>query len=153
MSYTTVEEANVYVGSYYVSTDDVRVSWEGLTDDDKQALLNKAYSVINSLPLRGCKSSVDQEGAFPRCGDTVVPLRVKYAEVELALALNDDELTTAVQEYKRKADYGISSYSIGNFSETLLSYAGSSVQLEYGLISTEAQRYLLPWLNGGYSIE
>ena len=153
MSYSTTEEADLYVVSNYTSTDSLRTAWEELSDDDRQVLLNKAYSVINSLPLRGCKTSVDQPGAFPRCGSDVIPQQVKDAEVELALSFTDTEQLSALAEYKSKADYGISSYRLGNFSETLLSYAKDSLQLKYGLISTTAERLLLPWMSGGFCIE
>ena len=153
MSYSTVEVANDYIATHYMSTDDVRVRWESLVKSDKQALLNKAYDVINSLPLRGCKTDVEQDGAFPRCGSKTVPNAVISAEIELAATLTDIDQMNAVSEYKRKADYGISSYRVGNFSETILSYASNSLQLQYGLVSTEAERFLLPWLNGGFCIE
>lgn len=153
MSYNTVDEANLYVTSNYTSTDSLRVSWEELSTEDRQVLLNRAYSIINSLPLRGCKASVDQPGAFPRYGSKEVPQQVKYAEVELAVSFTDTEQLSSLAEYKSKADYGISSYRLGNFSETLLSYAKDSLQLKYGLISTAAERLLTPWMSGGFCIE
>lgn len=153
MSYSTLEVANDYIAAHYMSSDDVRVRWESLSDPDKQVLLNRAYNVINSLPLRGCKTDTEQDGAFPRCGYTVVPAAVVNAEIELAAAFTDADQMSALYEYKRKADYGISSYRVGNFSETMVSYAGNSLQLQYGLVSTEAERLLLPWLNGGFCIE
>lgn len=153
IGYVTLTEANEYVTSHYVAQDKLRLGWEGLSDEDRTALLNRSYSIINSLPLRGRKADPEQEGAFPRCPSSEVPKRVKDAQVELALAYTDTDKTTAVAEYKQKADYGISSYRIGNFSETLLSYANYSLQMQYGLISTEAERLLMPWLYGGFRIE
>lgn len=153
MSYSTISEANEYVSTHYVASDPLRVAWEAKSDEDKQALLNKSYLIINYLPLRGYKTSTEQLGAFPRNGDTEVPLVVKYAEVELALAYTDDEVVLATKEYQQKAAYGIQSYRVGNFSETLLEYSGSSYAMKYGLASTEAERLLSPWLSGGFCIE
>lgn len=152
MSYCTVEEANQYVTDNYISTDESRKRWEALSDDDKQALLNKSFKVIESLPYTGRKTCVDQPQAFPRCPDTDIPTAVKDAEVELALSLSDSELNSSLKDYRRMVDYGISSYSIGNFSESILSYQKNSLQLKYGLISDEAERLLTPWLSGGYRI-
>lgn len=153
MSYNTTAEANEYIRTHYIAADPLRVAWEGYSDDDKTSLLNKAYSVINCLPLRGCKSDPEQEAAFPRCGGTEIPQQVKDAEAELALTMSDYDTMMAASEYKQKASYGIQSYKIGNFSETLLSYAKDSLSLQYGLVSSEAERLLLPWISGGFSIE
>ena len=46
MSYNTVEQANVYVSSHYLSSDEARVRWELLTDEDKQVLLNKSHDTM-----------------------------------------------------------------------------------------------------------
>ena len=152
MSYTTLEEANSYVTSHYTSTDETRVRWESLIDDDKTSLLNKAFDIIDNLPYTGRKTCVDQPYAFPRCPSNEVPEAVKNAEVELALSLSDTSLLDSLKDYRRMVNYGISSYSIGNFSESLLTYQKNGLQLRYGLISDEAERLLTPWLAGGYRI-
>lgn len=153
MSYNTVEEASAYISTHYTSTEQLRVKWEESTPEDQQVLLNKAYDVINRLPLRGCKTDPESDAAFPRCGSSEVPLAVKSAEAELALAYSDTEHIAAVQEYRQKLDYGITSYSVGNFSESLLSYGKTSLPIQYGLISTIAESLLKPWLTGGFCIE
>lgn len=152
MSYSTIGEATEYVETHYLSTDEVRTSWGNLSEDDKQVLLNKAFTVIESLPFTGHKASVDQPNAFPRCPDTEVPDAVKQAEIELALSFSDSEASETLKDYRKMVDYGINSYSIGNFSETLLTYSKNSLQMQYGLISEEAERLLKPWMYGGYNI-
>lgn len=152
MSYNTLEEANEYVSSHYLSSDDACIRWESLEDADKQVLLNKSFSIIEGLPLTGRKTCIDQPNQFPRCPDKEVPVEVKQAEVELALALSDSELAESLKDYRRMVNYGISSYSIGNFSESILSYQKNSLQLRYGLVSDEAERLLTNWLSGGYRI-
>lgn len=153
MSYSSVQEANDYVAQHYVSSDATRTTWESLQDEDKQVLLNKAFSIIENLPLRGRKTEIDQPCAFPRCPDKEVPDVVKNAECELALAFSDSDLNSSIKDYRRMIDYGISSYSVGNFSESILSYQKNGLQMRYGLISSEAERLLLPWLSGGFRIE
>lgn len=153
MSYNTVEEANAYVSSHYLLTDTERVTWDALDDDSKHILLNKSKETIDNLPLRGRKSCVTQEDAFPRDCATEVPLQVKYAEVELALSYTDGDSKEIQDQYRKMVDYGISSYSIGNFSESILSYNKNSMSMLYGLVSSEAERLLQPWLGGGFAIE
>lgn len=153
MSYATVQEANEYVSSHYLSTDSERDRWNSLTDDDKQILLNKGKDIIDRLPLTGRTTELNQEDAFPRNGQIEVPKNVKFAEIELALAYSDPDLTETQAQYQRMVNYGVSSYSIGNFSESLLSYQKNSAQLRYGLISPEAERWLQPWTCGGFCIE
>lgn len=153
MSYSTVVEADEYVSTRYISTDPVRTRWEGLTEDDKQALLNKSMDIINNLPLTGCKANADQENAFPRFGQEEIPDAVKFAEIELALAYADSDSVADVDHYRKMVQYGISSYSIGNFSEALLTYSKNGLELQYGVISTQAERLLTPWLSGGFCFE
>ena len=152
MSYNTVEEANGYVTAQYISTDESRVRWESFSDEDKQVLLTRAHDVIDSLPLTGRKTSVDQPDAFPRCPYKGVPDAVKSAECELALSLSDEAANASLDDYRKMVDYGIQSYSIGNFSETLLSYSKNSVEIKYGLNSSKAKQLLTPWLTGGFRI-
>lgn len=152
MSYATVEDANAYVQSMYLSTDEARLTWEKLSDEDKQVLLNKAFDVIEQLPFTGRKTSEEQPNAFPRCPDTEVPQAVVNAEIALAVTYSDSELLSSIKDYRRMVDYGVSSYSIGNFSESLLTYQKNGLQLRFGLISDEAERLLTPWLSGGYRI-
>ena len=152
MSYSTVEQADAYVASHYVSADEARVRWELLSAEDKQVLLNQAHDVIDSLPITGRKASVDQPDAFPRCPDREVPDAVKSAECELALSLSDEAANASLDDYRKMVDYGIQSYSIGNFSETLLSDSKNSVEIKYGLNSSKAKQLLTPWLTGGFRI-
>ena len=152
MSYCTVEEANAYVALYFTSSDEGRVSWDALSDSDKQVLLNQAHAIIDALPIHGRKTCVDQPDAFPRFPEKEVPTAVRYAECELAVALSDKDANESLNEYRRMVDYGIQSYSVGNFSESLLSYSKNSVELRYGLISSKAKQLLTPWMTGGFRI-
>lgn len=152
MSYNTVEQADAYIAGHYLSSDELAQQWSSLSDDDKQVLLTRAHDTIDALPITGRKASVDQPDAFPRCPDKEVPDAVKSAECELALSLSDESANESLNNYRKMVDYGIQSYSIGNFSETLLSYSKNSIEIKYGLISSNAKQLLTPWLTGGFRI-
>lgn len=152
MSYNTVAECDSYATSHYLASDENRKTWEALDELDKQVLLTRAFDVIESLPFTGCKTNNKQLNAFPRYPDKDVPDCVKNAECELALTFSNSADNQDLDNYRRMVTYGIQSYSIGNFSETLLSYQKNSLEIQYGLISDTAKRLLLPWLSGGFRI-
>ena len=101
MSYCTVEEANAYVSLYFTSSDEGRVSWDALSDSDKQVLLNQAHDIIDALPIHGRKTCVDQPDAFPRFPEKEVPTAVRHAECELAVSLSDKDTNESLNEYRR----------------------------------------------------
>lgn len=152
MSYSTLLDADKYIETHYVSTDPQRIKWNTLSIEDKQILLEKAFMILERLPFTGHKTDIAQPFMFPRCPDTEVPNEVLAAEIELAFKLSDDEANDEAKEYRRMALYGINSYHIGNFGETVLAYGGQSLAVKNGLISEEAERLLSPWLTGGYDI-
>lgn len=156
-SYVTVEEANVYIKSNLLSTDPLRVSWESLLDEDKQVLLNRSAAAINSLPYSGRKTYPGQENAFPRYPNKEIPEDVKIAQIENALTSSDDTQSEDAQLYQKMWAYGISSYRIGNLSETIGTASGnagfSTTMLRSGVVSVIAQNILSKYLGGGYCIE
>ena len=152
MSYNTVEQADAYIAGHYLSSDELAQQWSSLSEDDKQVLLTRAHDTIDALPITGRKTDVAQPNAFPRYPEKDVPDAVRSAECELALSLSDEEANASLADYRKMVDYGIESYSIGNCSETLLSYSKNSIEIKYGLISPNAKQLLTPWLSGGYRI-
>lgn len=156
-SYATVEEADVYVKSHYVSTDSLRVTWEGLSEEDKQVLLNVATEAIDSLPWPGRKADINQENAFPRCPDREVPSDILAATIENAISSADTASAEDVTMYQKMWAYGISSYSIGNLSETMGTASGNAGaragMASNGIISLKAQTLLSKYMMGGYCIE
>ena len=156
-SYVTVEEANVYIRNNLLSTDPLRVSWEVLSEQDRQVLLNRSAAAINALPYPGRKTVSGQENAFPRYPYTEVPEDVKAAQIENALTFSDESQSEDGKLYQRMWAYGISSYRIGNLSETVGSASGnaglSSELVRGGIISIVAQSLLIPYLRGGYCVE
>lgn len=156
VGYVTIEEANQYVTTHFVSTDGLRVSWEALSAEDQTVLLQKSFESIEMLPYRGRKTEDNQEKAFPRCPDTEVPESVKAAQVENAVALTDSEATEDARRYRHLWQWGVQSYRIGNLSESLSSGAwGSStgVAAASGIVSDRAIQLLLPYMRGGFNIQ
>jgi len=111
----------------------------GEPKDNKKRYLLAAARAIDSLRLAGSKPA-DQVMAFPRTGETAIPLAVKRAQVFEAMAMSDPQIT---KHQKHKAA-GVSSVSVGNAS---ISYSKSITGLADLLASSEAQMLLRPWLS------
>ena len=141
--YATIAEANEYVKSFYSSTNSLRVLWEGLSEEDKQVLLNRAEQAIDSLPLKGC--ALGSGKAFPRTPFQETSLeRAKIATIELALQRQDEE---AEERYKLQRQ-GVKSYKIGDLSETFGNTTGTTSSIVLSIV----RPYLSEWLGGGYRI-
>lgn len=153
IGYVDVTYADEYVATHFLSTDDLRFTWEGLSDEDKEVLLQRSFESIESLPFSGHKSQPDQQTAFPRCPNTEVPNSVKAAQVENAIALSDDSTSEDAAFYEKLWQWGVESYSIGNLSERTSSGAwGRGSTTSYGIVSAKAARLLQPFMAGGYRI-
>lgn len=155
-NYVTVSEADTYVSTHYLSTDPLRVSWEGLDDADKEILITVSTETINAVPWPGRKTVPGQPNAFPRCPNVTIPAAVISACVENALSMTDETFQEEAATYRKMWAYGLSSYSIGNFSETLVQGGGNGEAIalaQSGIVSTKAQALLKPLMGGGYCIE
>lgn len=144
--YATLEQANAYVASYYSSTNNIRVAWEALDDEDKQVALNRAEQTIDLLPFKGIPES--KEKAFPRCPDSELSLiRVRDATIELALQMNGD---TEAQERLSLRAQGVKSYKIGDLSETFgeTNVDDYLTQFAVDVITP----FLRNWIGGGFRI-
>lgn len=143
--YATVDQANEYVKEYHSSTDPLRAAWEGLSEEDKKVLLNRAEQTIDSLPLKG--RPLESGKAFPRAPFQEYSLkRAVAATIELALASLDEERLDRL----RLRQQGVKSYKIGDLSETFFSRSGDSDLTAYTL--SIVSPYLGDWLSGGYEI-
>ena len=143
--YATLERANAYMQEYYASTDPIRTSWEALTDEDKQVLLNRAELMIDQLPLRG--KATNPPKAFPRKPNEEYSLQLaQIATIELAAQYQDEVMRGRLS---LKAQ-GVKSYKIGDLSETFGSgYEYSGVdKFTYDIVFP----FLKDWLGGGYRI-
>lgn len=155
VGYVTLEQANEYIATHYISTDKLRLAWEDLDDADKSALLLKSFETIELLPFAGRKTAAGQPNAFPRCPDTEVPKQIQWAQIENALVASDTASSEEAEHYGRLWQFGVQSYSIGNLSEHISEGAwssGSTTAVASGLVSANATRLLKPYLLGSYRI-
>ena len=142
-AYVTIEEAETYFASrLHVDP------WTEAGDSDKQVALTMATRAIDRLQLRGRKADPEQGLAFPRHPNADVPMAVKEACCEEALALMERGDS---QRRKLQAE-GITSITIGSLSETYAPGAGGSGAAGRGLLSQEARELLRPWLLGSVNI-
>ena len=140
IGYVTLEYANEYVATHFLSTDDLRTGWEALSDEDKGVLLLKSFEAIETLVFTGHKSDPHQPNAFPRCPDKDVPEGVKAAQVENAVSLSDSSASEDAAFYERLWQFGVESYSIGNLSEKTSEGAWAGVLLALSLMELSPQK-------------
>ena len=144
--YATIEQANAYVANYYSSTNEIRVAWAALSDDDKQIVLNRAEQVIDYLPFNG--KPIDKLKAFPRHPNPELSLiRVQTATIELALQMNGN---TETQDRLNLRAQGVKSYKIGDLSETFKDTNVEDYVIQFA--TNVVQPFLRDWLGGGYRI-
>lgn len=155
IGYVTLDQANEYIATHYISEDKLRTTWEILSIEDREALLLKSFETIELLPFAGRKTEIDQPNAFPRYPSNTVPAPVQWAQIENALATSDTTASEEAEHYGRLWQFGVQSYTIGNLSEKISEGAwstGSTTAVASGLVSTVATRLLKPYLNGSYRI-
>ena len=153
IGYVDLAYADEYVRTHFLSTDDLRIEWDNLSDEDKKVLLRRSFESIESLSFTGRKSCISQTTAFPRCPDSTVPEDVKAAQVENAVSMSDVSESEDAAFYEKLWQFGVESYSIGNLSEKTSSGAwGRGSTTAHGIISSKASRLLQPYISGGYKI-
>ena len=137
LSYVNLTEANEYFSNRLHAD-----AWAEASDADKDKALAMAAKAIDRQPLSGRKADTAQTLAFPRHPDTEVPVAVKDACCEVALAL----LERGNSQRRKLQQEGVQSLSLGNMSETYITGAGE------GLLSQEAKELLRPWLLGAVNV-
>jgi len=137
LSYVNLTEANEYFSNRLHAD-----AWAEASDADKDKALAMAAKAIDRQPLSGRKADTAQTLAFPRHPDTEVPVAVKDACCEVALAL----LERSNSQRRKLQQEGVQSFTLGNLSETYAAGAGK------GLLSQEAKEFLKPWLLGSVFI-
>ena len=153
IGYVDLAYADSYVAAHFLSTDELRETWEGLDEMDKEVLLRRSFESLESLPFSGRKTDPKQPNAFPRCPYEEVPEAIKNAQVENAVSLSDSAASEDAAFYEKLWQYGVESYSIGNLSERTSSGAwGRNVTASSGVISAKATNLLKPFLRGSYNI-
>lgn len=153
IGYVSIEDANLYVETHFISTDPLRVLWTSLTTADQEVLLRRSFESLERLPFSGCKSAPTQTTAFPRFPNTEVPNDIKAAQVENAVSLADPATNEDAAFYQKLWQYGVEQYKIGNLSEKTSSGAlSNSLSAASGIVSARALSLVQPYIRGGFSI-
>ena len=153
IGYVDLAYADSYVAAHFLSTDELRMTWEGLDEMDKEVLLRRSFESLEGLPFSGTKTDPKQPNAFPRCPYEEVPEAIKNAQVENAVSLSDSAASEDAAFYEKLWQYGVESYSIGNLSEkTSQGTWGRNATTTAGLVSAKAVQMLQPFVSGGYCI-
>ena len=120
-------------------------AWTEASADDKARALITATRDIDSLRFSGRQYTSTQALWFPNTFQTEtsdeIPVDVQRACAEQALWLLQNASTGGRSERQQLQAQGVSSYTIGNLSETFSGSAGGSYS-QFGNLCTEAQRYL-----------
>ncbi len=156
-SYITLTEVATYLAENYISTDSEYITWNALSEANKEVYLRKACKKIDRQIIRGVRAVSTQALAFPRTiysysgqgiktentffisgyyTQSAVPQAVKDAQVEEALCMAMGE-----SDRRKLQREGVKSFSLGSLSE---SYSGKPSDL----ISSNAKELLKPYLAG-----
>ena len=137
--YGTLTEADTYFGQRLQTRD-----WDLATVTDRNKALYMATRAINRLNFAGNKSDADQELEFPREDDTEVPVPIRIACYECAIAFLQGR--TLDQDLK---DLSLASTSFGGVRDTYFEgYVPEHIRA--GIPSAEAWVHLRPFLRDPY---
>ena len=173
-SYLTLVDANLYMTENYVSTSTELVTWNALTDGDKEIHLKNSTKRIDRQIIRGIKAVDSQTLEFPRalksnCNyyydtnvtgvnvnryygyvvEEEVSQLVLDAQVEEAMTLSVEG--TSVSSRSAMQQQGVKSFTLGDLSETYgngLSSSFNSTQF----ISNTAKELMKYYLAGSVGI-
>lgn len=161
-SYVTLEEALNYISATHTPSEPLANAFMELSADEKIVKLRKAAQTIDHLPLVGKKAQAQQEMAFPRVlfarpceydgSEPVIPKEVKAAQCEQAIFSLDDANTIQSATRAQLQRQGVSSYRIGDLSE---SYGGAMVGsyiYSTSKCNDEVLTLMSIWMGGGYRI-
>ncbi len=170
-SYVTLEEAENYISSNYLSDNELVEKWSSLSDRDKEALLRASCIAINNLKFDGRRANLGQKLEFPRVlaypvglgynlyisqfvdnglvegglyGDGGLQL-AKYAQIENALYhCFLDKVVSNQLEINIK---GLVSKKAGPISETYNANNKYNKDILRGIYTEKVYSLLAPWLS------
>jgi len=150
-SYVTVVEADRYVAARYFGDEPARKHWDALNCvEDKNRLLVRACTMLDAMRFPMRKTDTRQTLSWPRGGRRDVPDGIRHAQIEIALWAASEASGDTSAETSR-ADLiaqGVTSYSIGNLSESL----DGSKAAQGAMQSQTVALLLQPYLSGGYAM-
>ena len=146
IGYITIEEADIFITSHFLSSSLERKEWESLTDEDKRVLLINGFEDIENNVFTGYKSFENQKEQWPRNGSNIVPDDIKAAQIYEALEVGFGD-TTSYEAIEK----GIQSESIGKISTSYFSnafYNFNSSQIK----STTARKLLNKYIKNIFDV-
>ena len=172
-TYATLEEADEYVGKYYLETDEKSIGWGKLSEAQKETALRNGAMAIDSVVYPGKKKDSEQEMEFPRCYKNgyyfplswyetytkeggmwhcmaEVPEKIKYAQVEEALEI---VCRTGDSDSYDAYNGRLNSFSIGGLAENYdVNTSGAVSGVKNALRSSRAQRWMSKYAGGGFDV-
>ncbi len=141
-SYATVAEGETYFTERLNSD-----AWDDATEANKAKSLITATRLIDRLNFKGAKTDSEQTLQFPRDDDSSVPNDIKYACLEVALALLDG--------VDPEIEFENLSMVSQNYANVRSTYDRSipNEHIVAGIPSVSAWRYLKPYLRDASSID
>lgn len=146
IGYITIEEADIFITSHFLSSSKERTEWESLIDEDKRVLLINGFENIENNKFVGYRTYENQREQWPRNGSEIVPDEIKAAQIYEALEIGFGD-TTSYEAIEK----GIQSESIGKISTSYFSnafYNFNSSQVK----STTARKLLNKYIKRVYDI-
>ena len=175
-SYVSLEEANDYVNSHYVSDDEYRVKWGSLSDEDKKIWLIRSTQALDNLKYVG-RPKGNQRLQFPRVvsygmygyvpvlfvsqyydnglisgngplGDENGMQAIKKATIENAIA--GANLNTLVQSTRVANIQGLTAMKAGNVSKSYNRNNKATVNGERDIYTDKIYSILVDWLQSSH---
>ena len=137
-------------------------AWDALSDDDKKRALISASASLSELAWWGrlYDAETPQALVFPRVfpgqsDGLTIPAAIKAATCEHALSLAVAAAAGQVGQSERaqmRAE-GVTSWTLGNRSESLAQVAAGSTEAALSQFSGRVQRLLKGWIRGAFSTD
>ena len=143
-AYLSVEEADEIISLRLRKMDELRIFWEVLDEDEKEAYLIRSTEQLDRLLIRGKKADTSQSLMFPREGTGEVPDVVLTACAFNALGIMNDEIKEAAQKQANIMS------SLGMIPPQKTA-APDALQPKK-LASKTAMHLMKPYLRGGFQI-
>lgn len=144
-AYLSVEEADEIISLRLRNMDELRIFWEVLDEDEKEAYLIRSTEQLDRLLIRGKKADTSQALMFPREGTSEVPDVVLTACAFNALGIMNDEIKEAAQK-----QVNIMS-ALGMILPQKTAATPDALQPKK-LASKTAMHLMKPFLRGGFQI-
>lgn len=146
IGYISIDEANNFITSHFLSASEEKTQWDDLTNSDKKVLLTLGFEDIENNVFIGHKTYENQENQFPRNGSETVPDDIIKAQIYEAIEIGFGD-TTGYDAVTR----GIKSETIGKISTSYFTNAFSTFS-NMAIKSSTARRLLYKYLKRVYFI-